>query len=135
MQDNLSEKEIEEMIRDLKCFPEFYATDHTEWDESSKISGELHNHLFDRKISDLTIYEFTKLVRDIVRMELREQLTNINFTQIQPLPYPQRQPYPWEGPWANSEGYVTCNSLKQPHLMPEDVTITSTNLEGDINVR
>ena len=58
MQDNLSEKEIDKMIRDLKCFPESYATDHTEWDESSKISGELHNHLFDRKISDLTIYDF-----------------------------------------------------------------------------
>ena len=132
MQDNLSEKEIEQMIKDLQILPESYATDHTEWDESSKIG--LHNHLFDRKINDLTIYEFTKLIRDVVRMELREQISKINFTQIQPLPYPQRQPYPWEGPWANSEGYVTCNSLKQPHPIPKDVTITSINLEGDINV-
>ena len=85
------------------------------------------------KVSDLSISEFENIIRKIVM----EELSKVNFTQIQqiqPLPYPQRQPYPWEGPWVNSEGYVTCNSLKQPHPMPEDVTVTSINLKGDINV-
>lgn len=126
MQDNLSEKEIEQMIRDLQGFPESYATDHTEWDESSK---RLPNRLFDRKISDLTIYEFTKLVKDIVRMELTEQISKINFTQYTP-PAPQ-QPWvpplwepikPWDEPW------VSCNAL-QPRPFQTDIKMTTENIE------
>ena len=81
MSNNFSE-EIEQLIKNSQVLPESYATDHTEWDESSKFM-ELPNRLFDRKISDLTIYEFTQLIRDIVRMELREQISKINF----PLPF------------------------------------------------
>lgn len=126
MQDNLSEEEIEQMIRDLQVFPESYATDHTEWDESSK---RLPNRLFDRKISDLTIYEFTKLVRDVVRMELTEQISKINFTQY--TPYNPQQPWvpplwepikPWDEPW------VGCDSL-QPRPFQTDITMTTQDIE------
>lgn len=126
MQDNLSEKEIEQMIRDLQGFPESYATDHTEWDESSK---RLPNHLFDRKISDLTIYEFTKLLRDVVRMELKEQISKINFTQY--TPYNPQQPWvpplwepikPWDEPW------VSCNALQQRPFQT-DITMTTQDIK------
>ena len=102
MPNNFSE-EIEQLIKNSQVLPESYATDHTEWDESSKFM-ELPNRLFDRKISDLTIYEFTQLIRDIVRMELKEQISKINFTQYTPQ-YPFKPPTwdppkPWEGPWC-----------------------------------
>ena len=80
MSNNFSE-EIEQLIKNSQVLPESYATDHTEWDESSKFM-ELPNRLFDRKISDLTIYEFTQLIRDIVRMELKEQISKINFIKV-----------------------------------------------------
>ena len=142
IEDNLSEEEIDKMISDLASevppmekllfetmddLNRTYVTDHTEWDESSK---RLHNHLFDRKISDLTIYEFTKLLRDVVRMELKEQISKINFTQYTPPPAPQ-QPWvpplwepikPWDEPW------VSCDSLQQRPFQT-DITMTTQNIE------
>lgn len=83
------------------------------------------------KISDLSIAEFENIIRRIIM----EELSKVNFTQIQqiqPLPYPQREPHPWEGPWVNTVGYETCSSLGE--VYPKGKTITKTDLKGDTNV-
>ena len=46
-----------------------------EWDESSKDKGYLSNHTVDivnnsLKVSDLSFFEFCRIIRDIVREEL-----------------------------------------------------------------
>ena len=125
IEDNLSEEEIDKMISDLASevppmekllfetmddLNRTYVTDHTEWDESSK---RLHNHLFDRKISDLTIYEFTKLLRDVVRTPAPQQ------PWVPPLWEPIK---PWDEPW------VSCNALQQRPFQT-DITMTTENIE------
>ena len=79
-----------------------------------------------KKITDLTVLQLKQIIKEVVM----EELSKINFTQIQqiqPLPYPQRQPYPWEGPWVstdNSEGFVTGDSVKMPHPFSDSITLT-----------
>lgn len=77
----------------------------------------------DLYVESLTIGDLKSIIKDVVREVVSEEITKINFVQIQqvqPCPYPQRTPYPWENPiWAdNTHTKVTYDTttemLKEP---------------------
>ena len=66
-------------------------------------------------VESLTIGDLKSIIKDVVREVVIEELSKINFTQIQqinPVTYPYPQ-YPWQNPvWCNTK--VTTNTIESP---------------------
>lgn len=65
-------------------------------------------------VESLTIGDLKSIIKDVVREVVAEELSKINFTQIQqinPIPYPAVPEYPWQNPvWCNTK--VTTNTIE-----------------------
>lgn len=65
-------------------------------------------------VESLTIGDLKSIIKYVVREVVIEELSKINFTQIQqinPIPYPTIPEYPWQNPvWCNTK--VTTNTIE-----------------------
>jgi len=65
-------------------------------------------------VESLTIEDLKSIIKDVVREVVTEELSKINFTQIQqvnPMPYTPYPQYPWQNPvWCDTK--VTTNTIE-----------------------
>ena len=88
-----------------------------EWDESSKEKGYLSNHTVDivnssLKVSDLSLFELCKIIRDIVREETGRSLPNY---QVFKYEIPKEL---GEQNQDNTRTFTTNYTVFEPHKFP-----------------